>query len=190
MKGVGVSPLPAPGDHSFPLPLPSFPFLQNKHPRAQTTHPAKAQMELELELINPVARATRTGQDLAFSLSPPSTTRPHPCLTAPPIPGPGPTLSPCLSWWFLEGEDEDVHTLGSSPYSVLLAWWELGQVPEPPGATLCLPPAWQRHGGRCCLRLMRGRSVLSLRYSEASHGHTGLQQQLGGDGSCQRGRPL
>lgn len=43
---------------------PSFsrfsPSLQNKHPPAQTAHPAKAQMEPKLELISPVAKATGT----------------------------------------------------------------------------------------------------------------------------------
>lgn len=34
------------------------PSLQNKHPQAQTAHPAKAQMEPKLELISPVAKAT------------------------------------------------------------------------------------------------------------------------------------
>lgn len=34
------------------------PSLQNKHPRAQTAHPTKAQMEPKLELISPVAKAT------------------------------------------------------------------------------------------------------------------------------------
>lgn len=67
----------------------SFPFLQNKHPRAQTAHPAKAQMEPELELISPVARATRTWtEDPAFCLSPPPPARPHPCLSRPRPPRP------------------------------------------------------------------------------------------------------
>lgn len=76
----GAGPSPAPLDHGLPAPPPSSPFLQNKHPRAQTAHPAKAQMEPELELISPVARATRTGpRSSLFS-------RPAPTSQAPPLP--------------------------------------------------------------------------------------------------------
>lgn len=44
------------------------PSLQNKHPRAQTAHPAKAQMEPKLELISPVAKATGTWTGIQSSL--------------------------------------------------------------------------------------------------------------------------
>lgn len=56
------------------------PSLQNKHPRAQTTHPAKAQMEPKLELISPVAKATGTWTGIQSSLwAHPSLLRPFSC---------------------------------------------------------------------------------------------------------------
>lgn len=56
------------------------PSLQNKHPPAQTTHPAKAQMEPKLELISPVAKATGTWTGIQSSpWARPSLPRPFSC---------------------------------------------------------------------------------------------------------------
>lgn len=90
-EGGGCQPLASPLGPQPPSSSASLSFLQNKHPRAQTSHPAKAQMEPELELISPVARATRTWtEDPAFCLSPPPPARPRPCLSWPRPPRPWP----------------------------------------------------------------------------------------------------
>ena len=128
---VGVSAPTSPRDHSLPAPPTSLPFLQNKHPRAQTTHPAKAQMEPELELISSVAKVTGIQSSLSGLPLPP---RPRPCLSWPhpsrpwphpsrpwPHPLPQPQLVvPLCPWRIEEGEDRCIKELGSRPYSVAL----------------------------------------------------------------------
>lgn len=97
-------------------------------------------MEPELELISPVARATRTWtEDPAFCLSLPPLPGPTLASHGPAHRGPGPTLSTCSSWLSLE---EGVRMRMSEtwvpvPTQLLLAWRELGKVLEPLGAMLC-----------------------------------------------------
>lgn len=120
---VGVSAPTSPRDHSLPAPPTSLPFLQNKHPRAQTTHPAKAQMEPELELISSVAKVTGIQSSLSGLPLPP---RPRPWLSRPrpsrpwPHPLPQQQLVALCPWKIQEGEDRCIEELGSRPLSVAL----------------------------------------------------------------------
>lgn len=67
------------------LPLIS-PSLQNKHPGAQTTHPAKAQMELQSESISQVTKATDPRiQPYLSMVGPPTCQAPPLPFTAPPL---------------------------------------------------------------------------------------------------------
>ena len=147
----GVSASLAPEITASPAPPASLPFLQNKHPRAQTTHPAKAQMEPDLELINPVAWATGIQSSLSSPppacQAPPLPARPRPFLSWPP---PLKALAPPSPPPAAGGTLVSLETLPKSrmervgisknwvqePTQPLLAWWERGQGPEPLGTML------------------------------------------------------
>lgn len=141
---AGCQPRASPRDHSCPAPPASFPFFQNKHLQTQTNHPAKAQMEPDLELISPVTRATRTGGRSSLSSPLPLPARPHPCSSSPAHHRPWLHPLPCSSWRSQEEEDGGVQELGLSPHLVTLvlvgAWARPRFVERRNG--LMAGPAW------------------------------------------------